>query len=298
MLMLNRKIALTLVLPAIVLFLVMTIYPFVYMLYSSFTDLDLSKPNTGKFIGLRNYADIFRDPLAISSIEYTGLLLLIAVPIEMLAGLGLAYLIRGLIGEKVIRSLFLLPMMVPAAVGGFAWKMLFNYIFGPVNYFLSLLGFQKIEWFGKATSAKVAVMIVEIWQWTPFVFLILYAAMQSLPKDLLDAGKVDGASGWKLFRYIEFPLLRPIVYVTLLLRVIDVLKTFDIVYMTTFGGPGTATSTWSFYAYKVTVSYGWNIGYGSALCVILVIVSMVLVNMLIRILNIGKELGLERERRI
>ncbi len=294
----KRRTALVLVLPAIVLFLVMTIYPFAYMLYSSFTDLDLSKSGTGKFIGVRNYSEIFRDPLAISSIEYTALLLLIAVPIEMLGGLGLGYLVRGLVGEKTIRSLFLLPMMVPAAVGGFSWKMLFNYIFGPVNYFLGKLGLQRIEWFGRANTARIAIMIVEIWQWTPFVFLILYAAMQALPKDLLDAGKVDGASGWKLFLYVEFPLLRPIIYVTLLLRVIDVLRTFDIVYMTTFGGPGSATSTWSFYAYKVTVSYGWNIGYGSALCVILVIISMILVNSLIKILNIGRELGLQKERSI
>ncbi len=296
MILLNRRVAIALILPATILFLVMTIYPFVFMLYSSLTDLDLSKPGTGRFIGLRNYAEIFKDTLATSSIEYTLLLLLIAVPVEMILGLGLGYLVRGLVGEKVIRSLFLLPMMVPAAVGGFGWKMLFNYIFGPINYFLGLFGIDRIEWFGIAGSARIAVMIVEIWQWTPFVFLILYAAMQALPKDLLDAGKVDGASGWKLFLHIEFPLLRPIVYVTLLLRVIDVLRTFDIVYMTTFGGPGSATSTWSFYAYKVTVSYGWNIGYGSALCVILVIVSMILVNTLIKVLNIGRELGLEKGR--
>ncbi len=283
------------ILPAIVLFLVMTIYPFIYMIYNSFTNLDLSKKGTGQFIGLKNYFEIFQDRLAISSIEFTILLVLIAVPLEMIFGLGLSYLLRDLFGEKVLRSLFLIPMMVPAAVGGFGWKMLFNFIFGPINYFLGLLGFQPIEWFGKLNSARMAVMIVEIWQWTPFVFLILYAALQALPKDILDAGKVDGASGWKLFMYIELPLLRPIIYVTLLLRIIDVLRAFDTVYMTTYGGPGSATSTWSFYAYKVTVSYGWNIGYGSALCVILVIVSAILINTLTRILNIGKELGLSKE---
>jgi len=291
----RKRKGLFMILPAIVLFLVMTIYPFIYMIYNSFTNLDLSKKGTGQFIGLKNYFEIFQDRLAISSIEFTILLVLIAVPLEMIFGLGLSYLLRDLFGEKVLRSLFLIPMMVPAAVGGFGWKMLFNFIFGPINYFLGLLGFQPIEWFGKLNSARMAVMIVEIWQWTPFVFLILYAALQALPKDILDAGKVDGASGWKLFMYIELPLLRPIIYVTLLLRIIDVLRAFDTVYMTTYGGPGSATSTWSFYAYKVTVSYGWNIGYGSALCVILVIVSAILINTLTRILNIGKELGLSKE---
>ncbi|MEJ5228368.1 MAG: sugar ABC transporter permease [Pseudothermotoga sp.] len=291
----KRRKGLFMVLPAVILFLVMTIYPFMYMIYNSFTNLDLSKKGTGQFIGMRNYFEIFQDRLAISSIEFTVLLVLIAVPLEMILGLGLSYLLRDLFGEKVLRSLFLIPMMVPAAVGGFGWKMLFNFIFGPINYFLGLLGLQPVEWFGKLNSARMAVMIVEIWQWTPFVFLILYAALQALPKDILDAGKVDGANGWKLFMYVELPLLRPIIYVTLLLRIIDVLRAFDAVYMTTYGGPGSATSTWSFYAYKVTVSYGWNIGYGSALCVILVIVSGILINTLTKVLNIGKELGLSKE---
>lgn len=281
-------------LPAIILFLVMTIYPFIYMIYTSFTNLDLSKVGTGKFIGLRNYIEIFQDPLALSSIKFTIMLVLIAVPVEMLLGLGLSYLIRGLAGEKMMRSFLLIPMMVPAAVGGFGWKMLYNFMFGPINYFLSLFGVQPIAWFGKAGSAQAAVLIIDIWQWTPFVFLILYAALQALPKDILDAGKVDGANGWKLFLHIELPLLKPILYVTLLLRTIDVLKTFDIIYMTTYGGPGAATSSWSFYAYKVGVSYGWNIGYGSALSVILLIASILLVNTLMRLLNIGKELGLSK----
>ncbi|HOJ87577.1 MAG TPA: sugar ABC transporter permease [Pseudothermotoga sp.] len=291
----HKRTGFFMVLPAIVLFLVMTVYPFAYMIYNSFTNLDLSKSGTGQFVGLRNYTDIVRDQLALSSIEFTALMVLIAVPVEMILGLALSYLIRGLFAEKALRSLFLIPMMVPAAVGGFGWKMLFNFIFGPINYFLNLIGLQSIEWFGKINTARTAVMIVEIWQWTPFVFLILYAALQALPKDILDAGKVDGADGWRLFLHIELPLLRPILYVTLLLRIIDVLRTFDSVYMTTYGGPGSATSTWSFYAYKVTVSYGWNIGYGSALCVILVIVSGILINTLTRVLNIGRELGLSKE---
>ncbi|HEW92723.1 MAG TPA: sugar ABC transporter permease [Thermotogaceae bacterium] len=283
-----------LVLPAIILFLIMTIYPFAYMIYTSFTNLDLSKTGTGKFIGVGNYIEIFQDPLARSSIGFTVMLVLIAVPTEMLLGLGLSYLIRGLSGEKIMRSLLLIPMMVPAAVGGFGWKMLYNFMFGPINYFLSFFGIQPITWFGKANYAQSAILIIDIWQWTPFVFLIMYAALQALPRDIIDAGKVDGANGWKLFLHIELPLLKPILYVTLLLRVIDVLKTFDIIYMTTYGGPGSATSTWSFYAYKVGVSYGWNIGYGSALSVILLIVSILLVNTLMKLLNIGKELGLSK----
>lgn len=291
----QKKVALMLVLPAIVLFLVMTIYPFVYMIYTSLTNLDLSKVGTGQFIGLKNYIEIFQDPLARSSIGFTVMLVVIAVPVEILLGLGLSYLIRGLVGEKIMRSLLLIPMMVPAAVGGFGWKMLYNFMFGPINYFLSLFGLQPIAWFGQSNYAQLAILIIDIWQWTPFVFLIIYAALQALPKDIIDAGKVDGANGWRLFMHIELPLLRPILYVTLLLRVIDVLKTFDIIYMTTYGGPGSATSTWSFYAYKVGVSYGWNIGYGSALSVILLIVSILLVNTLMKLLNLGKELGLVKE---
>lgn len=279
------------VLPVLVLFLSMTIYPFAFMIWSSFRDYDLSKTAETKFIGLKNYFEIFKDRTAIESAKFTLKLLSIAVPVEIALGVLIAFLVRGMRGEKIIRSSFLIPMMVPPAVSGVAWKMLYNYAFGPVNWFISLFGGPKISWLGNSAYAQLGIILIDIWQWTPFVFLMIYAGLQSIPQDLIDAARVDGASWGKVFLHVEFPLLRPLILVALVLRIIDCLKTFDIVFMTTWGGPGAATHTYSFYIYKVGISFGWNIGYASALSVLLLIISMILVNLVFRLVRMRQQLG-------
>jgi multiple sugar transport system permease protein len=206
--------------------------------------------------------------------------------------MAIAFLLRDTFGERVFRSALLIPMMVPAVVAGIAWKMLYNFEFGPVNYFLSLLGIPKISWLGTQFFSRLGVILIDVWQWTPFVFLVLYAGLQSLPRDVVEASFVDGASGFSAFRYIEFPLLRPLLFVVLIIRVIDALKIFDIVYMVTFGGPGSSTHSYSFYIYKVGVSFGWDIGYASALSVLLLLAVSLLVSLLIRVLRLRETLEL------
>ncbi len=291
----NRKIAILFILPVIIFYLIMAIYPFASMIYESFTNLNLTIANSGQFIGLSNYFEIFQDPLALSSIDFSAMVIYIGVPIEILLGLVFAYLIRGLKGEKVFRTLFLIPMMIPGIVFGIAAQMIFNYLFGAANYFLSFFGVQPVAWLGQASTAQFVIIFLDVLQWTPFVFLIIYAGLLSVPQDLTDAAKVDGANGWQTFLHVEFPTLRPLLYVALIIRVIDALKIFGKIYMTTWGGPGTATSSWAFYIYKVGVSYGWDIGYASALAVILLIVSTILVNILIRFLNLSEQLGISKE---
>ncbi len=287
----NKLIPWLMVLPVLILFLSMTIYPFAFMIWASFRDYDLSKRAETHFIGLSNYFQISKDKTAIESFKFTAKLLSLAVPIEILLGVGIAFLVRGIKGEKIIRSSFLIPMMVPAAVSGVAWKMLYNYAFGPVNWFLSLFGTSKISWLGDMNYAQLGIIIIDVWQWTPFVFLMIYAGLQSIPQDLIDAARVDGADWGRVFLHVEFPLLRPLILVALVLRIIDCLKTFDIVFMTTWGGPGAATHTYSFYIYKVGISFGWNIGYASALSVLLLLVSMILVNLVFRLVRMRRQLG-------
>ena len=287
----KRLVPWLMVLPVIALFLAMTIYPFGFMIWASFRDYDLSKGEETHFIGLSNYFQIFKDTTAIESMKFTAKLLAIAVSSELVLGTLIAFLIRGVRGEKVIRSALIIPMMVPPAVSGVAWKMLYNFAFGPVNWFLSLFGVSRISWLGNSFYAQLGIIIIDIWQWTPFIFLMIYAGLQSIPQDLIDAARVDGADWGKVFLHIELPLLRPLILVALVLRIIDCLKTFDIVFMTTWGGPGSATHTYSFYVYKVGVSFGWNIGYASALSVILLIVSIILVNIVFRIVRMREQLG-------
>ncbi|HHV62556.1 MAG TPA: sugar ABC transporter permease [Firmicutes bacterium] len=278
--------------PLLVLFLGFTIYPFFYMIGISFTNCNLSAWEVPKWVGLKNYATIFDDLVAAGSVEFTILLVLIAVPLEMLLGLFVAFLIDDVVGESFWRSIVVLPMMIPPVVAGIAWKMLYNFQYGPVNYFLSFFGIHRISWLGDPVMARVGVIIADVWQWTPFVFLVLYSGLQSVPQDLIEAASVDGASRWHTIRYVHLPVIRPLVWVVLIIRLVDVLKLFDIVYMVTFGGPGSATHTISYYIYKVGLSFGWDIGYASALSVLLLIAVVLLTNVLIRVLNVRQLLGL------
>ena len=283
----SRVSAIILILPLVLVLASLTIYPFLNMVYMSFHNYDLAKGGDPKFIGLGNYLAIFKDRLAISSVEFTAILVVIALPLEMLFGMGIAWLFRNLIvGERFIRSLVLLPMMVPAVVAGIAWKMLFNYNFGPLNYFLSLFGISNISWLGDPNFARLGIIIVDLWQWTPFVFLVLYSGLQSMPTELVEAARVDGASSWAVIRYVELPILAPLIGTVLIIRLIDLLKLFDIIYMITWGGPGSATHSFSYYIYKVGLSYGWDVGYASALSIVLLIVVVFLVNLLMRVLRL------------
>mgnify|MGYP005839910771 CR=1 FL=1 len=282
----SRISAIILILPLVLVLVSLTIYPFLNMVYMSFHNYDLAKGGDPKFIGLGNYFSIFKDRLATSSVEFTAMLVIIALPLEMLFGMGIAWLFRNLFGERVMRSLALLPMMVPAVVAGIAWKMLFNYNFGPLNYLLSLFGLPNISWLGDQTFARLGIIIIDLWQWTPFVFLVIYSGLQSMPSELVEAARVDGAGSWAVVRYVELPIVAPLIWIVLIIRLIDILKLFDIIYMVTWGGPGSATHSFSYYIYKVGLSYGWDVGYASALSIVLLIVVVLLVNLLMRILRL------------
>ncbi len=282
----SRTFAILLVLPLVLLLLSLTVYPFLNMVYMSFQDYDLAKGGAPKFIGLKNYLSIPDDRIATSSIKFTSLLVLLALPLEMILGMSIAWLFRNMVGERLLRSVVLLPMMVPAVVAGIAWKMLFNYNFGPVNYLLSLFGVANLSWLGHQTFARLGIIIIDLWQWTPFVFLVVYSGLQSVPTEMVEAATVDGASPWAVVRYVELPLIAPLIWIVLIIRLIDILKLFDIIYMVTWGGPGSATHSFSYYIYKVGLSYGWDVGYASALSIVLLIVVVVLVNILVRILRL------------
>ncbi len=280
------------ILPLLIVFIGLTLYPFGYMIFMSFFRYSLASWEKPEFVGIDNYREVFRDRTARSSVDFTLLLLVTAVPLEILLGIGIAFLFRDSLGEKVFRSVLLIPMMVPAVVAGIAWKMLYNFEFGPINYFLTLLGGEKISWLGTQFFSRLGVILIDVWQWTPFVFLVIYAGLQSIPRDVVEASLVDGARGFTALRYVELPLLRPLIWVVLIIRVIDALKLFDIVYMVTFGGPGSATHSYSFYIYKVGVSFGWDIGYASALSILLLIAITILTNLLFRFLRFRETLEL------
>ena len=274
--------------------LLLTQYPFLNMLYISFTKYNLLWDPYPVFNGIENYVKAFTDPILQSSIKVTGLIIAASVPSEFVLGLLIAFLIDSLsVGKNVIRSLIIIPMVLPPIVSGIAWRLIFNPEYGPLNFFLNLFyNIGKIEWLGEPLPAVISIIISDIWQWTPFMFLIFYASLQSFPSDLRDAAYVDGASYLQLMAHVILPELMPVMSMALLLRLIDSLKIFDTVYMLTYGGPGYATHVLSFYIYKVAFKY-MEMGYASCLALLLLLIDLVLVYALIKLLRIGEALGVK-----
>ena len=282
------KIKYLFIIPIIFFYLFITIYPFLHMIYISFFDYNLAKGGVQKFIGVANYVQMFYDPVARGSVAFTAFITIAGVVTETLLALLLALLVLGVRGERVMRLSFLIPMTIPMAVSGMIWRMLYNTTYGPINYFLSFFGVRRISWMGDPFYAPLAILIMDIWQWTPFIFLLLYAGLKNIPPVYIEAAMIDGADEWQLTRYVRLPMIRDLVMIAILLRSIDLLKLFDSIYMITGGGPGTATYTFSYLIYQVGFITGINLGYASALSILLLIATMLLTTLLIRALKVGR----------
>jgi multiple sugar transport system permease protein len=267
-----------LTLPAQVLVLFIAVFPLLMQLYISLTDWSplagVSWPWAWQFWnGFANYSDLLGDGRLWAALGRTGIVILVCVPIQFLLGLGLALLfVDDFLGKRVAYSVLIMPMMVVPAVAGYMFYMLFQ-SGGPVNGLLgSLLGRDiTVAWLSDPRLALVAVMIADIWQWTPLVFLILLAGLVGVPSDQLKAATLLGASPWQRFRTIVLPRLRTIIVIALAIRVIEIFKIFDTLFIMTGGGPGVATETISVYIYKVTTQdLIW--GYVAAIALAILIV--------------------------
>ena len=203
----------------------------------------------------------------------------VSVAIEMVLGLAIAIAVAGVRGKRWIRTMLILPILVPPVAIGSMWKLMYNYDFGIFNQALVALGLAPVNWLGSASIALASVIVVDVWHWVPFVFLILFATVEALPVDLLEAAHVDGASRWQAVRLITIPLLRPAIIVALVFRSILAFKVFDEVYLLTSGGPGTATELINLHLYKVFFEQN-QLGYGAllSLAVIAAIIAFLLVS--------------------
>lgn len=227
--------------PAVIVMAIALLYPLGYMVYGSFRDWDPSQNLAdSSFVGLRNYITLWFDPGFRESLSVTLTFAASVVTAEMLLGVGLALLLdRQLRGMSFLRTLFILPMMIAPVVVGLIWRYMYHPSLGTFNRFLKNLGFEGVDWLGQ--HALLSVIIADIWQWTPFIFILALAALMSLPRSALDAARIDGASGWQLVWYIKLPLLMPVLIVTGLLRLIDAFKVLEVILVMTEGGPGLRT---------------------------------------------------------
>lgn len=263
----KKNIAFWLFLPAFAL-TVGILVPFGYSVAMSFTNLNLTA-GTKAFIGIGNYIKMAKDPEFWNALKVTILFTIGAVIFEVLVGFAAAYLLNlGLMGQRIFRTLFLVPVMLPPTVAAIMWKLMMAPIQGVLNYLLQLAGFLGLEWLGSSKTALMSVILIDAYVFIPFCGMIFLAGVQNLPKEPYEAAAVDGVSSWFVFRKLTLPLLKPVILIVLLFRIMDCLKHFDIIYAATKGGPASATMTLTVQAYYH--SFRWtNMGYAFAHLVVL-----------------------------
>ncbi|WP_422368047.1 carbohydrate ABC transporter permease [Pelagibius sp.] len=229
--------------PAGAVLVVALLYPIGYMVYASFLDWNPSQRiGEAEFIGLRNYVNLLGDDSFRESLWVTLKFSAIVVSLEMVIGVGLALLLdRNIRGMSVLRTLFILPMMIAPIVVGLMWRYMYHPTVGIFNRTLKNLGLEPIPWLSDGSWAFASVIIADIWQWTPFIFILSLAALQSLPQSAIEAARIDGANGWQQIVYIKLPLMMPVLVVTCLLRLIDAFKVLEVILVLTNGGPGLST---------------------------------------------------------
>jgi len=238
--------------PALVGLVYTCLYPVIKGFELSFFDWRLGTPiESRKFVGWENFIWALKDPALLNSIKVTVIFASAAVTAELLLGLILAFLLeKGIKGLALFRTVFIVPIMIAPVVVGLIWRYLFDANFGLINYVVRLLGFEPKVWLGTPGLALPAVIVTDIWQWTPFMFILFLAGLQSLPSSPVEAAKVDGATTWQVIRLVKLPLLAPVIWVAVILRLIDAFRSLEVMYIMTFGGPGRETEVLSLNIYK------------------------------------------------
>jgi multiple sugar transport system permease protein len=268
--------------PALLLFAAVALLPTVELVAMSVARIDWinGRPNW-HFAGLDHYAQVARDSLFQAGVANTLVFAAGAVAAQMVLGFGLALMTtRVTRGRVLYRTIFLLPILVPGIVIGAIWKLMYNFDFGVLNQLLGAAGLRPVDWLGNGATALLAVIAVDVWHWTPFVFLLMLAGLESLPTDVYEAAKVDGATFTKELRHVTLPLMRPTIAVTLVFRLLVSVKVFDEIYLLTGGGPGTATEVVSYTIFRRFFTEGQT-GYGSAMSVV-VLFALALAFILVR----------------
>jgi multiple sugar transport system permease protein len=254
--------------PGIIWVLAFTIFPLLYSLRLSFMRARLGQPQTWN--GLKNYARAFTDYRFWDTLELTVMFVIASVVLTVSMGLALALLFnRPIRGQRIFRSLFTMPMFAAPIALGYLGLTIFHEQVGAVATVLRALGMVNLpSWFSNVWLARLAILLVDIWQWTPFCFLVLLAGLQAMPDEIYEAAVLDSSSAWDTFRYITLPLLTPVLFTVTMLRTVEAFKILDIPFAMTSGGPGAATQTYSFYIY-LTGLRNFNAGYASALAYLL-----------------------------
>lgn len=249
----DRNFKWLLVAPAVILILALSVYPLLFSLVVSFINYDFQVPGHA-FVGLKNFRQVIVDPVARSSLLLTAILSGVCVALEFVLGLAVALaMVRNFRGRGLVMSILIVPLFISPVIVGQAWTLLLQRPFGPTNYVLGqLLGRDvTISWLTEAPWLYFSIILADVWQWTPFMFVILLAGLTSIPPNLYEAAELDGVNAWQAFREITVPHLAPMMLLAVTFRLLDAVRMFDTIFIMTGGGPGTATYTASYYLYTV-----------------------------------------------
>lgn len=259
------------VLPAVLVMLAGLVYPVVDAFRLSFLDWEIGQDiGAAEAVGWSHYARMLADPDVRESLFVTLRFGFWTISIEMALGIALALLLEKPIrGASVFRTIFILPLMVSPVVVGLIWRYLFDARVGWINYYLGYIGIEPQVWLGDADLAFFAIVMTDIWQWTPFIFIIVIAGLQALPSDVLEAARIDGTNWWQHIFLIKLPMIRSILVIALLMRLIDVFRGMEVMYIMTGGGPGRATELLSLHIYNRAFN-AQQLGYASAIAVLLI----------------------------
>jgi multiple sugar transport system permease protein len=275
--------------PAVLVLLLIGVFPIVYTLVVSLQNINMLEEDTS-FSGLMNYAQLLHDLRFWQALLHTLIFLAIALPVEVALGLLLAFLfLERMPGRQVFVALLVLPVVISPIIAGATWRLLFDNRFGPINQIVSWLAGEPtpILWVVNPSFVYPAILIAEIWQWTPFMFLLLLAALSNVDKSQLEAAEIDGAGFLTTFRKIILPAIGPVLAIAVLIRALDLFRLFDIVWALTKGGPGTMTETISIYAY-VQGFQQFETSYAAAMAFVIIVILSLLVMLALRRVEIAR----------
>ena len=268
----ERNLRILFPLPAILFIGLLMVFPILYTLYLSFTNWNLTSGMAPEFVGFRSYLRILAEPRFLQALGRTFSFTLVAVVIEVILGVTIAIILnRAFVGKSLAKLLLLLPLVATPVAVGIVFNLFYDPTIGLLNFLLDALGLPQGSWVSSASTVIPSLILVDVWQWTPMITLIVLAGLAGLSDEPVEAARVDGASEWQILRYVTIPMVMPVVLTAMILRLIDALKTFDIIFAMTGGGPGYASETLNIMGFKYSFEY-FRMGQSSVILVVLFLV--------------------------
>jgi len=265
----ERNLRILFPLPAIVFIGLLMVFPILYTLYLSFTNWNLTSGMEPTFVGLNSYLRVFSEPRFLHALGRTFSFTVFAVAVEVVLGVAIALVLnRDFFGRGFAKTLLLLPLVATPVAVGIVFNLFYDPTIGLLNFALDALGLPQGRWISSENTVIASLVMVDVWQWTPMITLIVLAGLAGLSEEPVEAARVDGASEWQILRYVTIPMVMPVVLTAMILRLIDALKTFDIIFAMTGGGPGYASETLNIMGFKYSFEY-FRMGQSSVILVAL-----------------------------